>query len=265
MSTIPQMPLAPGREQEGVRKEAMTTRTRVGLGVQLALVLIALSVAAMTLPSGGLDENPVTTAMLLVLAAWVGSRSIRIRRLKVEVTAGDAFMFCGLVAVGPMAALLIALSGILGAVIAKRRPGKSFQALFNVATVALAAASAAHAYLLTASYSTDPRAVSGFGLVAAVAVFGLVNTALVALAIRLRRATKSYVAIWRGFGPWALVSTLASMLIGVGLVTLMGALGTAGPVLGLAGAAAIGTSIEAFRDRFEKQPVPPLASSPSSS
>jgi hypothetical protein len=239
----------------------MTTMARVGFAAYVTLAMLALAVAAMTLPAGGLDENPVATALLLVLAAWVGSRSIRVRKLQIEVTAGDAFMFCGLVVVGPIAALLIALSGTIGAVVGNRRQVKTVQAVFNLATVGLAAALAAHAYAGFASLSKDSLMLSGAGLIAAAVVFGLVNTGLVAMVIRLRNATKEYVAIWRGFGPWALTSTLASLLIGLGLVTMIETIGAAGPLVGLAGTAVVGASIETFCDRAENRPPSPAPSS----
>ena len=69
-----------------------------------------------TVPDGQLDRwigasyaNFVDGCLEQINEVFVGSRAIYIPHVKVQVTAGDAFMFCAMLAVGPLASPLVAV------------------------------------------------------------------------------------------------------------------------------------------------------------
>jgi hypothetical protein len=126
--------------------------------------------------------------------------------------------------------------------------------------VGLAAAVAARAYMALTTMPSLGQTAGAIGLLAAAAVFVLVNTLLVALALRLERGM-SFLAIWRDFMVVGMNSTFASMLVGLGLHSLYLALGAVGLVTGLAGSAMIGSAIQAFRDRMSHDAALDSASS----
>ncbi|MDH3626690.1 MAG: hypothetical protein OEV00_03220 [Acidobacteriota bacterium] len=185
---------------------------------------------------------------LIGLAAFVGSRSVKVPALKIEVTAGDAFTFLGLLAVGPLAAPIVALAGTASAVIAsdhfKRR---RLKAIFNMASVTLSAAASAWAHQAILAGEQLGSYTYAVAVVVAGVTFGLVNTLLVALVMRIATGT-SVVSNWLGFGPWAVGSSMGSLLIALGLLSLIPSVGFAGLVLGLFGTRLVTTSIQAFRD-----------------
>jgi hypothetical protein len=221
---------------------------RTLLGAFVLSVAMAAVAAAATLPQSALGDEPLKMFMLLVLAACVGARAIHISCFRIEITAGDAFMFCGLVLCGPMAACLIAAGGVLGAIAFSAKQPKPIRALFNLATMVLASAVAGHAYLTLPELLSPGNAGAMLALLSAAAVFAFINTAAVAAAIRLERGT-ALAQVWMGFAPIALSSTFASLLIGLGLNALVSAIGAAGLVAGIAGAAVLRASAQAFRNR----------------
>ena len=81
---------------------------------KLIALVVAVDVAALgalaALPRAGLLDRGATLAMLLLLAATVGTRSVRIPYLRMSVTAADLFVFCALATLAPVAAPLMALS-----------------------------------------------------------------------------------------------------------------------------------------------------------
>lgn len=155
---------------------------------------------------------------------------------------------------------MIAVAGIPGVVVGGARRPKPIRAVFNIATVGLAAAVAARAYLALTMMPSLGRTAGAVGLLVAAAVFVLVNTVLVALALRLERGT-SFLAGWRNFMVVGMNSTFASMLVGLGLHSLYLALGAVGLVTGLAGSAMIGSAIQTFRDRMSDDAALETASS----
>jgi hypothetical protein len=223
---------------------------RMVLGTFVLMMAIAALSAAATLPLSWLGDDFLVLSVLLVLAGWIGSRTIHIQRFRIEITAGDAFMFCGLVVCGPMAACLIACTGVLGAIAFGSKKPKFIRALFNVASMVLASAVAGHFHLLLLELLSPGLVDASLALLTAAAAFALVNTATVAVAIRLERG-KALADVWMGFAPMTFNSTIASLLIGLGLNSLVTAVGAIGLVLGFAGTAVIRASAQAFRDRLE--------------
>jgi hypothetical protein len=239
---------APKATRAGKASEETAPRYAL-LAALVTLVSGAAVAVSATLPVNGLGEHPIALMTLLGLTAIVGSRAIRIASLRVEVTAGDAFMFCGLFTVGPLAAPLIAFTGVLGS-LTTRRPKRPIRIIFNMATLTLSAALAARACLVVAGDATLATTLGAAGLLVAAAVFVVSNTVLVALAIRLERQ-RSFLAALRSFIALAANSGLTSLLIGLGLYTLHSSLGSVGLLAGLSASVMIGAAVKRFRDRMD--------------
>jgi hypothetical protein len=261
MSTMPKTQAIPARTAQGSREEVKAAAGRGALRALVLLVAVAAVLGTATLPLSGLRETPAALATLLVLTAVVGSRAIHISRLRINVTAGDAFMFCGLVAIGPMAAPLVAVVGILGASVGGVRHPSALRAVFNVSTVGLAASLAAHAHVFLAKLELLGRSANVVGLLAAAAIFAFANTVLVSLAIHLERRIP-LLSVCRGLGIWAVSATLTSLLIGLGLQTLMDEIGAVALVTGIAGSAVITSAILSFRESQDAADEASQTSSP---
>ena len=191
-----------------------------------ALALLALY------PAAGLKDNPGTLVLLLVLVAVLGMRPVRIRSLKIQVAALDLFVLSALVLLDPKTAPLIALVGVIAAVFGPGRRPMSIRAAFNLGVVPLSASLAALTYVRLIGDATDDAARYAIPLVAATAVYFIVNTVLAALAVALE-TKKNLFSVWIGFGPWNGVSTLASMVMAIGLAVLVGSFGPLVLLIGL--------------------------------
>ena len=191
-----------------------------------ALALLALC------PATRLKDSPAVLALLLVLVAVLGMRPVRIRSLKIQVAALDLFILSALIMLDPMAAPLVALVGVLGAVFGPGRRPFSIRTAFNLGVVPLSASLAALTYVRLIGDAIDPIAGYAIPLVAATAVYFLVNTVLAALAVSLETKNNLF-TVWLGFGPWNGVSTLASMVMAIGLVVLVDAFGPFVLLIGL--------------------------------
>lgn len=191
-----------------------------------ALVLLAI------FPATGLKEAPGTLALLVILVAILGLRPARIRSLKIQVAALDLFILSALLMLDPLAAPLVALAGVLGAVFGPGRRPFSIRAVFNLGVVPLSASLAALTYVRLIGDPTDPNAAYAIPLVAATAVYFLVNTVLAALAVSLETKRNPFL-VWTGFGPWNGVSTLTSMVMAIGMFVLMDVFGPFVLLIGL--------------------------------
>lgn len=159
-------------------------------------------------------------------------RPVRIRSLKIQVAALDLFILSALIMLDPLAAPLVALVGVIGAVFGPGRRPFSIRAAFNLGVVPLSASLAALTYVRLIGDPISQTAGYAIPLVAATAVYFLVNTVLAALAVSME-TKKNLFSIWLGFGPWNGVSTLASMVMAIGMVVLVDAFGPFVLLIGL--------------------------------
>jgi hypothetical protein len=191
----------------------------------------AALVAIATLPAAGFLERPLTLPLLLALAAAGGARSTRIASIRIQVTLSDLFLFCAIAVLAPLAVPLVALAGVTGALLGPERRPLSLRTIFNLATVPLSAALAARVFLaLDGHQAWSPLDQAGPLLVAGGAFYAA-NLILVALVIHLETGRGVLAAVAR-FGPWTAVSCLTSLLLGMGLLVLVKALGPLMLVLG---------------------------------
>ena len=228
------------------------------LGVDVLAVAMTVS-----LPIDGAAQRIVTLLVVLGLATIVGARAVHIPHLRIHLTASDAFLFFGLLAVGPMAAPLAALAGTLGATVGGRpRPG-GLRAAFNLGAVPLSAAAAAWVYLALAGSERSNPVAAALPLCAAAACFLIVNLTLVVLVMVL--AGRARVRdVLRSSGACSLNSAFCSMLVGAGLAMLVESTGPAGILLALPATFAILDGFHRLNQRMAREEravrtTPPLA------
>jgi hypothetical protein len=195
------------------------------------IVDIAALLVLFLLGSEGIGERPGTLLTLLVLAVLVGSRPVRIPSLHIQVAALDLFVFCALLTLSPLAAPLVGFFAVASALFGPRRRPLSVRTAFNLGLIPLSAGLAALTYGGLVSEGMTAADRYAIPLLAATAVYFLVNTGLTALAIAFE-ARGNVATVWWGFAPWNGAATLASMLMSVGLAVL---LDTVGPVVLLLG------------------------------
>ena len=92
------------------------------IALVLAVDLAALAAVAL-LPATGLTERVEAALLFIALAALVGAKPVRLPSLRVNMTATHPLVLCTLAAVGPAAAVLVNLAGLVGAAKGRgRRP-----------------------------------------------------------------------------------------------------------------------------------------------
>jgi hypothetical protein len=196
----------------------------------LTVGLVAVAVTA-TLPAGGPTERPAASLLLLVGAMVAGTRSVSLPLLRVRANASDMFFFCALILLAPLQAALIATAGVVGAELGSERRRPLNRIVFNLGSVTISAAAAGWTYLAVGGGGASPGQALP-ALLAAAAVFLAVNLALVALVIRIETG-RSALAMLGGTAPWAAVACVASLLLALGLASLVVAVGPAATLLGL--------------------------------
>lgn len=117
---------------------------------------------------------------VLIWTFAVGTQSVAFPRHRVQITAADCFVFYCLVVHGPVGAITAAFVGTLGAMVLGDRRLTSQQAAFNLGAVPLAAGLAGYAFEQLRGDSNLFVAI-----LAAAAVFSVVNTFVVTIALKL--------------------------------------------------------------------------------
>jgi hypothetical protein len=228
----------------------MKTTNTIRSGALKAFVagtVVAAFVSIALLPAAGLFEQPLTLALFVALAAAVGTRSVRMPNLRMQVTASDIFVFCALVAMVPMAAPLVALASVAGAEMRRGRRPFSIRTLFNLAAVPLSMSVAAFVFIGVGGESGNPTRFI-LPLLAAAVVYPVVNIALAAAAIRLETG-RSWSTICKQSISCVLVSSLTSALLGAGLLLVLLEIGPWGLVIGVVPAVPIAAYLRSHLQR----------------
>jgi hypothetical protein len=202
----------------------------------LTAYVIVVDLAALAMlaffPAHDLTGSLANLLILLALIAILGAQPIRIQSLRIQVAALDLFILSTLLLVDPLAAPLVALVGVAAAVFGPGRRPMSLRTVFNLGVVPLSASVAAVIYLKLVGEGSDPMARFALPLAAATAAYFLVNTILAAVPAAIE-SRKDIFTAWLGIGPWNGVSTLASMVMAIGLAVLVQAFGPGVLALGL--------------------------------
>jgi hypothetical protein len=197
----------------------MKERTQLNFRGPTGLVLavdVAAVAALITLPAAGMWDPPGTILLLLALAAASGFYPVRLPFLKLEMTATHPFILVALAALGPVAAALVGLAGIIGGAIGRGRSTAAFRLAFNLGAVTLCVAASSWAFLAAGGHPGQTLSALFFPLSVATVTYFFANTGLVAAAIALEKR-QSYFATWAQTFLW----TPLSYLMGLTLAILM--------------------------------------------
>jgi len=199
-------------------------------------VFVAGLAGTLLLSPDGLRQEWLIFLALLVLAALSGSRAVRIPRLRVQLTAADMFTFCAIATLAPMAAPVVAMAGVLGAQFGPDRQPLSKKTIFNLGAVMLAASGAAWCYGFLLGSDGSGVAMATPYLLATGAIYLALNLILVAVAVALENKSKA-LNVFSVTAPKACVACFASLVLALGLVLVVEAVGPGALVLGLFGTA----------------------------
>jgi ABC-type nickel/cobalt efflux system permease component RcnA len=183
------------------------------------------------LPAAGIAEQPGTLLVLASLAALVGFRPIRFGSGRFELTFTHPMILCALAALGPAAAAIVALSGVIGSALGRPKRPAPQRLIFNVASVVLAIGAAAWAFQAVGGLHGDTLRAALAPLFAASIVYFLANTGLVAAVISLERHG-SPLAVWRASFLGFAVGHFVGFTIACGLILFLQAVGPLGLLLG---------------------------------
>jgi hypothetical protein len=199
-------------------------------------VFVAGLAGTLLLSPDGLRQEWLIFLALLVLAALSGSQAVRIPRLKVQLTAADMFTFCAIATLAPMAAPVVAMAGVLGAQFGPDRQPFSEKTIFNIGAVMLAASGAAKAYGSLLGNDSSSATIATLALLATAVIYLALNLTLVVVAVALEKKSKA-LGVLSITAPKACIACLTSLVLALGLVLAMEAIGPAALVLGLFGTA----------------------------
>ncbi len=168
--------------------------------------------------SNGRPEDLATFSLVTALAALAGMRPVRFARFKTELTATHPFVLLAVAVLGPLEAMIVAMIGLTGVLIRPGRRASAMRDAFNLGAVTLSSAAASCAFALTGGHVGFSLWVSFGPLAAAAAVYFLVNTGLVSVAIAFQQQA-AMLDVWRESFQWTTVSyftglTLAAAMIG---------------------------------------------------
>ena len=164
-------------------------------------------------PAGVLEGHLGTLLILIGLAALAGAKPVRLPRLRHEITATHPFIFLALAALGTMAAVLVALAGVVGAALGRRpRLALTMRSVLNLGAVCLSTTAASGVFLAVGGRPGQDLLSVMAPLAAATAAYFVANTSLVAVAIALEKR-QGFFSIWRrsflmlalfnDIAPWA--------------------------------------------------------------
>ncbi len=223
----------------------------------LVLYVVAvdvLALLALAASPGGreLTEQAWTVLILAVLGGLVGSRPVRVPALRTEVTSNDAFALCALCAVGPKAAALVALAGVVGAALGMSRRPAFIRLAFNLGAVPFSMTVASVAFAAAGGGFGRALPLVALPLAAATTVYFAVNTGLVTGAIALDKK-QGFWATWKRSFLWTAVAAFTGLTLAAALILLLHLVGPWGFVLGIPPAWLLATFYRTNSSRIEEQ------------
>ena len=161
------------------------------------LVIAVLAVPTLvTLPADGILNELARLLPLVVLAGLAGAVPVRLPGRHIDMAPIDTFILVGLVALGPLAAALTCIAGVVGAAMGSRRRPAALRFVFNLGAMVLSVAAASWAFVsMSGNLAESIVAVIG-PLAVATGVYSLVNTGLLAAAIALEKR-RAFLVTWK--------------------------------------------------------------------
>ena len=204
-----------------MKQHAHAPRTPVLLRAYVTTAILAALGLTLFLVPGGLGGKPLTLAVMITMATLAGARPVRIPRMRHEITATHPFIFATLVVLGPLASVLVAISGVVGAALGRRgRLPSPTRFGFNLAAVTLSTLAAGWVFRLTGGIAGLALVALMVPLVAATTAYFLANTGLVAIAISIEKSMPFF-ATWRNSFLYTLVSYFSGMTLAVAMLAVL--------------------------------------------
>jgi hypothetical protein len=210
------------------------------IGTMRSLILkayvIVVDAAALAtllvLPFTGQGQRFGAFLLLIALAAMVGTRSIRIQGLRMQLSPLDLFILCALMTVAPVAGPLVALAGVGGSLVGPNRRPFSLRTAFNLGALPLSASAAAVVFTGLGGAAGDSPTLLVTPILSASLAFLVCNATLVAIAVALETPERLD-GMWARAFCWNAVACLSSMVTALGVAEFGDALGYGALSLGL--------------------------------
>ena len=198
------------------------------------VILVDLLALAMLwfAPVEHLTQSPGMVLLLMALTALVGTRPVHLRWLTVKIAATHPFIFCALAVVGGWPAVLVGLSGIIGAQIGSSKEMVPVHFTFNLGA---SAASTGLAWIVFVALGGElGQSVLGLipPLTAATAAFFVSNSVLVTSVIVLDKK-QGFAETWIKTFRWTAVTYLAGMPLAVLMIVMLDSVGPWGLALAI--------------------------------
>jgi hypothetical protein len=158
--------------------------------------------------------------LVIGMAALVGVRPVRLPGLGHEITATHPFILLALAAFGSMAAVLVAVAGVVAAVLGRGRRSSAVHVAFNLGAVILSTVAASWLFLALGGVPGERLGALLLPLAAATTIYFVANTGLVAAAIALDKR-KPFVATWRSSFLWSTTSYFVGLPLAVVLLAVL--------------------------------------------
>lgn len=171
-------------------------------------------------------------SILIAMALIAGARPVRLPALRTELTATHPAVLCALASLGPAPAVATSLAGLIGATVARRRPGSPLRLTLNSAALLLSTAAAALVFVTLGGSPGDSVSTLLGPLAAATATYFVFNTGMIAAAIALEQR-KPFLVSWSASFSWTAASCFAGFTLAVGLLLVLESLGPWGLALGI--------------------------------
>ena len=183
-------------------------------------------------PVEHLTRTPGMVLLLIALTALVGTRPVHLKWLGVKIAATHPFIFCALAVQGGWPAVLVGVSGIVGAQIGSRKPLVPIHFTFNVGASALSTGVAWMVFTALGGQVGQPVLTLVPALTAASAAFFVANSCLVTSVIVLDKG-KGFSETWDKTFRWTMVTYLAGMPLAVLMIFMLDTIGPWGLALGI--------------------------------
>jgi hypothetical protein len=217
----------------------------------LAVDVVALTALLALPPPSAL--RPSAALLLLVALAAVCARPVRFASLRTELTVTHPFLLCALAIEGPLAAVVVALTGVLAAAIGRRRSVSPLRLAFNLGAVLLATSFAAAVYSAMGGVQGGTVPATLPALAVATAAYFLANTGLVSAAVAMEGRGR-IAAVWKSSFRWTAVSYFMGLTLAAAMLVILERLGPWGLVLGIPPAWLLLSFYRSHRERMaEKQ------------
>lgn len=184
--------------------------------------VIAAGLGSILFSAAQVYTTPVPRGWLALaaLTAFTGSFTVRIPTISARISVSDAFVFASVLLFGPATATIIAALDCVVVTLWSRRP--LLQSLFNISTTALAISVAAHTFYWLAGIPAGGQAFVPSRLLGPLfvlaALYFLINSGLIAIALGFERGTNASLLWWEHF-PWLSLNYFGGVSVAALLVS----------------------------------------------